>query len=74
MEVDCSISGNYTLITGTSNKIKKLLENQLDRGYFVSRTSLNRLNVQKHATIQKSTFVGRTVCSNEYQLADRVAK
>lgn len=76
MEVNCLISGNYTLITGTSNKIKKLVENQVDRGYFDSRTSLNRLNVQKHAiqTIQKSTFVGRTVCSNEYQLADRVAK
>lgn len=74
MEVNCLIFGNYTLITGTSNKIKKLVENQVDRGYFDSRTSSKRLNVQKHATIQKSTFVGRTVCSNEYQPADRVAK
>lgn len=42
MEVDCFISGNYTLITGTSNKIKKLLENQVDRVYFDSTTSLSR--------------------------------
>lgn len=38
MEVNCLIFGNYTLITGTSNKIKKLIENQVDRGYFDSRT------------------------------------